>query len=62
MRLFGIMEVLGQDANAAHTCSTDIKVFASADDLIDDLVKLLPQHLVQELTVTGPRDAVPGED
>lgn len=56
------MEVLGQDANAAHTCWADIKVFASADDLINDLVKLPPQHPVQELTVTGLRDAVPGED
>ena len=54
--------MLGQNADATHTCSTDVKVFGFVNDLVEDTVKLPPQHLVEWLTVTRLWECVPGED
>lgn len=51
VRLFCIMQVLGQNSNGAHDRLANIKVVHSLNDAVDDYVDFPAEHLVQRLVL-----------
>lgn len=62
VRLFCIMQVLGQNSNGAHDRLANIKVVHSLNDAVDDYVDFPAEHLVQRLVLAWLGNTVPRQD
>lgn len=62
VRLFCVMQVLGENADGTHDCLAHIKASRSLDDAFDHDVHFPAEHPVQRLGLERLRDAVPRQD
>lgn len=62
IRLFRIMQVLGQNTNGAHDRLANIEVVRRLNDAVNYYVGFPAEHLVQRLVLTRLGNVVPRQD